>query len=356
MITKELLGLAINDCDDRYIDEAAGTITDKRNIKPFFLWNQTMTLGARVAVVMLVCLLVCGTGVAVAAVVSESFREYLTGIFGSESVTEMRFDNNVRKNDSSNPNPIAAASGTAVETETPPTPLVNPGRVDGEDTMIDMEKHSRIFGKRQVFIDRGHYDSDDNYITDEIYTLQDNDIVKLNPKHFEGTFENKNITFDYVVVDDEIVMTCNRSSDSCKYYLFSLTDGSVAYANIITDIDEDIIKKEYIIRLHLDTGKIESISNENMICNFVESPGGTHLLCNHRSDGYWSDFNLHTGEERKIDGIDGYAHTGQIRFLDEDHVLTLGEEIVTRTWDGATSKTGLRVVNLKTNKIEKTYP
>ena len=77
----------------------------------------------------------------------------------------------------------------------------------------------------------------------------------------------------------------------------------------------------------MDTNEIIKLSNDKMICNFVLSPNGKTLLCNFRTKGYWSVFDLKNKTEKKIKKsvINGYATTDEIVFVDDYHILTLGK-------------------------------
>ena len=72
--------------------------------------------------------------------------------------------------------------------------------------------------------------------------------------------------------------------------------------------------KETIAKINLDTNEIIKLSNDKMICNFVLSPNGKTLLCNFRTKGYWSVFDLKNKTEKKIKKsvINGYATTDEI--------------------------------------------
>ena len=86
-----------------------------------------------------------------------------------------------------------------------------------------------------------------------------------------------------------------------------------------------------------------------MICNFVMSPEGSKILCNHRGDGYWSVFDIASKTEKKISQklVNGYARTTEIEFLDENRILTYGESI----FKNSTEEDSTCVVNLQTMRI-----
>lgn len=62
---------------------------------------------------------------------------------------------------------------------------------------------------------------------------------------------------------------------------------------------EGTVVKETIVKINLDTNEIIKLSNDKMICNFVLSPNGKTLLCNFRSKGYWSVFDLKNKAEKE---------------------------------------------------------
>lgn len=117
------------------------------------------------------------------------------------------------------------------------------------------------------------------------------------------------------------------------------------------------VKKECLAEIHLDTKEVTQISNDQMICNFLMSPDGKIILCNHRSDGYWSVFDIAARTEKRIDSLDGYLHTDEIKFLDTYTVLAYGDPIVTKLPDGSfwmDSQT--YKIDLHTGEILEKYP
>ena len=57
-----------------------------------------------------------------------------------------------------------------------------------------------------------------------------------------------------------------------------------------------------------------------------------------------------SGDEKRIDNIDGYARSKEIRFVDEDHVLTLFME-----YKEDSEQAHTQLVNLNTDQVEKRY-
>ena len=68
-------------------------------------------------------------------------------------------------------------------------------------------------------------------------------------------------------------------------------------------------------------------------------------------EGYWTAFDLDSRTEKKINGIDGYAHTNEIIFQDDYHVLTYGDTYM----DGDTELVGTQVLDLKTGERTASY-
>lgn len=80
-------------------------------------------------------------------------------------------------------------------------------------------------------------------------------------------------------------------------------------------------------------------------CNMVMSPNGKIILMNYRADAYWTMLDLMTCRETRVDYIFPYAHTNEIKFIDDYMIATPGEdyEIAKNTY-----RTKLNLVDLKT--------
>ena len=171
-------------------------------------------------------------------------------------------------------------------------------------------------------------------------------LKKMTPVAFESVLDGEKCGFQYVASGNEI-------------YAFNYTGGITEifsyYKNgIIYGVrEEKNATKGYLVEINLAEKTLKKISGGNMICNFVMSPEGSKILCNHRGDGYWSVFDIASKTEKKISQklVNGYARTTEIEFLDENRILTYGESI----FKNSTEEDSTCVVNLQTMRIEKKY-
>ena len=256
--------------------------------------------GMRTAAI-LICILVFVTGITAAATSSDVFKEFLSGIFGQHKVTEIDRE---QKKDAQSSN------------------LQTPDIVAESDDTIDLKENMLVAGKQESFVSEYHYDKEDNEVVDCVYEVVKGGLRKLEPVQFQGNYDGKQFSFEYVTVGSEIYGF--NYSDNI-FEVFHYLNGDTVYAALYQMNADNEIKKECIAALNLKTGEVTKLSGDKMICNFVMSPGGKVILCNHRSDGYWSVFDLAEKTEKRVDKIDGYAHTDEIEFFDDYHILTLGE-------------------------------
>lgn len=286
-MTNKDLFYAIHECRDEYIVEV---IEDEINQRDAFFYKRKKQGVLKIAVVALICILAFGTGVSALAAVSDPFRNWLMKLFDGDKVT-MLYTN------------------------------------DKDNHVISLADSMLIAGEKESFVYRYHIEKEEE-IVDQVYTIQDDHLSPLTIHKFKGDYDGEPFEFQYVRKGKEIFAFHYQGSVG---QVFSVTEGNNAYIALYKlDETADIVEKECIAQLNLQTGKMKKISNDYMICNFVMSPNGKVLLCNHRSDKYWSSFDLKTGIEKKVKGINGYAHSDEIYFQDDRHILTLGEE----AWDG----------------------
>ena len=282
--------------------------------------------GMRTAAI-LICILVCITGITAAATSSDTFGEFLSDIFGQHKVTEIDRE---QKKDTKSSN------------------LQAPDIVAESDDTIDLKENMLVVGKQESFVSEYHFDKEDNEVVDRVYEVVKGGLRKLEPVKFKGNYDGEPFSFEYVTVGSEIY-GFNYSDDIAE--VFHYVNGDTVYAALYQMNTDNEIKKECIAALNLKTGEVTKLSGDNMICNFVMSPGGKVILCNHRSDGYWSVFDLAAKTEKRVYGIDGYAQTDEIEFVDDYHIITLGEPYFKDNTEYYTTQ----LINLSTGEIEKEY-
>ena len=214
---------------------------------------------------------------------STAFQTWLENIFGSGNVKE-----------------VVLTTPTALPT----------ADVKARDNTVPFQENTMVAGEKESFVCEYHFVGDQEQI-DQVYTVVSDGLKKMTPSTFEGEYNGTKFGFQYVISGNEI-------------YAFNYTGGM---SEVFFYYDKDTVygartdgdKKEYLLKINLSENTVEKISNDHMLCNFVMSPSGTKLLCNHRGDAYWSVFDVKTHTEKKIDTalVNGYARTSDIDFLDE---------------------------------------
>ena len=273
------------------------------------------------AAVSLVMVVVCATGITVGASTSDSFREFLQGVFGIKKVQEVKLE--TTKN-----------SEKTKECKTP----------EGE---IKLSDNMEVVGRNETFI--LEYSKDDSENVKNVYSVKNNRLPSEQANRFQGKYNDEDFSFDYIIKDKEI---CGFNYKGAISEVFPVVDGRTIYAALYK-VKNGTVKNETIAEIDLDTNEIVKISNDKMICNFVMSPNGKTLLCNFRSKGYWAIFDLDSKTEKKFNKnlINGYATVDEISFVDDYHILTLGKPFTKEK----TEYYSKYLINLKNGKVEKEF-
>lgn len=273
------------------------------------------------AAVSLVMVVVCATGITVGASTSDSFREFLQGVFGIKKVQEVKLE--TTKN-----------SEKTKECKTP----------EGE---IKLSDNMEVVGRNETFI--LEYSKDDSENVKNVYSVKNNRLLSEQANRFQGKYNDEDFSFDYIIKDKEI---CGFNYKGAISEVFPVVDGRTIYAALYK-VKNGTVKNETIAEIDLDTNEIVKISNDKMICNFVMSPNGKTLLCNFRSKGYWAIFDLDSKTEKKFNKnlINGYATVDEISFVDDYHILTLGKPFTKEK----TEYYSKYLINLKNGKVEKEF-
>lgn len=273
------------------------------------------------AAVSLVMVVVCATGITVGASTSDSFREFLQGVFGIKKVQEVKLE--TTKN-----------SEKTKECKTP----------EGE---IKLSDNMEVVGRNETFI--LEYSKDDSENVKNVYSVKNNRLLSEQANRFQGKYNDEDFSFDYIIKDKEI---CGFNYKGAISEVFPVVDGRTIYAALYK-VKNGTVKNETIAEIDLDTNEIVKISNDKMICNFVMSPNGKTLLCNFRSKGYWAIFDLDSKTEKKFNKnlINGYATVDEISFVDDYHILTLGKPFKKEK----TEYYSKYLINLKNGKVEKEF-
>ena len=344
---------AIHQCDDEYIEKTAERI--EKNLsrkspspKGFIprLWRHSAAFRAVAAIFL--CIVALGMGVSVLATASDAFREWLFDMFSGHEVTELHIGS---EGDAEEPGATDEPAGTKEgngETSQPDIPA-------DENQMLSLEEGMQIYGVNESFVCKVHYENDrEDEIVDKVYAIQGNGLRELPVYSFQGEYDGVPYSFEYAVIGNE-VLGFNGTGDFTR--LFHYKNGDIVYADLCHVGEDTIVQKECLVEINLRTEKVTKISNDKMICNFLMSPDGKIILCNHRSDEYWSVFDIAARTEKRIDSLLWYLHTDEIKFLDTYTVLAYGDPIETKMPDGSfwmDSQT--YKIDLHTGEILEKYP
>ena len=332
---------AIHQCDDECIEKTAERIEknlEKRDLSPNGwiprLWRHSAAF--RTAAAVLLCIVILGMSVSVLATASDAFREWLFDMFSGHEVTELN---------------IGGAGGAeegSGETSQPDIPA-------DENQMLSLEEGMQIYGVNESFVCKVNYENDgEDEIVDKVYAIQGNGLRELPVYSFRGEYDGVPYSFEYAVIGNE-VLGFNGTGDFGG--LFHYKNGDIVYADLWHVGEDTIVQKECLVEINLRTEEVTKISNDKMICNFLMSPDGKIILCNHRSAGYWSVFDITARTEKRIDSLLGNLHTDEIKFLDTYTVLAYGDSIETKLPDGSfwmDSQT--YKIDLHTGEILEKYP
>lgn len=271
--------------------------------------------------VSLAIVVVCATGITVGASTSDSFREFLQGVFGIKKVQEVKLE----------------TTTNSEKTEECKT-------LEGE---IKLSDNMEVVGRNETFI--LEYSKDNSENVKNVYSIKNNKLLSEQVNRFQGKYNDEDFSFDYIIKDKEI---CGFNYKGAVSEIFPVMKGRTIYAALYQE-EKGKVVNEAIAEIDLDTNEIEKISNDKMICNFVMSPNGKTLLCNFRSKEYWSVFDLENKTQKKLKKrvMNGYTTADEISFVDDYHILTLGKPFT----KDKTEYYSKYLINLKTRKVEKEF-
>lgn len=284
------------DIDNKYIAEALESDHHKNSSykKPFILYK-------KLAAAAIICIIVLGTCVSVAATSSDIFRNWLLKNFFGNKITKVEIpleENNNIDNDN------------------------HTGKADlpaDNNSHLELKNNMGVYGTKESFVCQYH--TDNEIIIDHVYSIQDNGLKELRTKTFTGEYDGTVFSFEYAVINNEILGFNLNGSISGVFHYY---DNGIVYANL--DItDDNTILKGCIAMLDMDTGSVTKLTNDNTIGNMVMSPNGKIILINYRADGFWTAFNIAARTEKRMKWINGYAHNDEILFKDDYHLLAYGD-------------------------------
>ncbi len=321
MMDKEQLFMAIHQCDDRYVEEAIEEI-EKQGGRRAKKGRSSVMRGAVIAAC---CLLLIGTGVTVVA--ADTFQNWLKKTFFGYEVTKVSVSEQEDTGETEHKADIEA----------------------DENDLLQLKGDVQFYkGDQESFICETSSDGD-NETVKKVYRIWGNGLKQLDISQFRGgDYDGIPFHFDYAVIEGEIL---GFHQSEAINQVYPVLDGDSAYVELL-QVDGDTVTKGCIAKINLKTGAMEKITDDDMICNTFMAPGGKRILCNHRSDGYWTVLDLSTRTETRLEGVNGYLHTDEISFIDEDRIFTMSDEEYEDKRDGATYIYPVCcVTDLRTGKI-----
>ncbi|MEG0277540.1 MAG: hypothetical protein RR630_10975, partial [Coprobacillus sp.] len=135
-------------------------------------------------------------------------------------------------------------------------------------------------------------------------------------EHYEGVINQQEYSFDYVI-DNDRIFSFHHTGVILKTYA-PIFNNKIYVWLTISD-------KNNLGILDLKTKEISLITDDNISVNSIVSPQGDNILIN-KSDQYWTVYNRESKKETRINDISPYAHSNEIRFIDENHIQTFGSD------------------------------
>ena len=313
--------------------------SDKPNNRPSFIKRCLPFTGLPLINAAAILILVLAVGFGAAAATSGKFHNWIFTAFSKQDIQKAELN-------TSAPDKISSDNGQS----TASNPDNNIDIKADKNNHLSLGKNIDLVGDKESFIYKYHKNGDDE-IVDEVYSIQDNGLSKLAIKTFSGTYYGSSFSFDYSVINKEIfAFNQTGTLDGVDYVM----DGDTVYA-YFSKVKGDTVLKSSVAKLNLKAETIDKFTDDNKICNTKMSPNGKMILFNYRAKGYWTALDTSTGKERKIPGIDGYNHESQIKFIDDYHVLSL---LVISTGNNAktySEQVCTNLIDLTTGKTLHTY-
>lgn len=316
-MNKKIVEQMLMDIDEKYLTEVMQA--KKSNHQ-----NTTGAAWKKIAAAAVIGVILLGTGISVAATASDTIQNWLARNFSGHEVNKVEDINSI---------------GITSVYEKIAIPI-------DQNAHLSLAENMLIAGKKESFVYQFHYEGDDE-VVDEVYSIHEEGLRYLQRQTFHGDYDGEEFSFDYAIIHQEIF---GFNTQGGVNEIFHYIDGDKVYANL-GQIDGDTFVKGCIAECNLKTGKVTKLTNDQTIGNMIMSPEGKIILINYRAEGYWTAFDLDSRTEKRIDGINGYAHTDEVIFQDDYHVLTYGDTYM----DGDTEMTGTQILDLKTGERTASY-
>jgi hypothetical protein len=210
------------------------------------------------------------------------------------------------------------------------------------DDVEIVENNSRIpindmrefYIKNGLFLYRYKEDEDGNETVTKVYQLNNHVLTKIDTMSINFRYNNENCSFQYVTNNNDI-------------FAFNYSNSII---DILPCINNNVVylcmRDDNIISLNINTKEINQITHDSKSVNPIMSPNGKTILIN-KQDEYWTVYDTMTNVEKKVNDINGYAHSNEIYFIDDYTVSTYHTYDMNDTADKGSE---MYVIDLKTLK------
>lgn len=165
-----------------------------------------------------------------------------------------------------------------------------------------------------------HEDNQGNEIIEKMSIFDEGKFVEVKLQHYKGEYNHSKFSFDYYQRNDDIY-TFNHEG-YIQYTLYKLVDNDLYFGS----------SDNNLCSLNMVSGEITKITDDNSSVNFCLSPHQKNILIN-KNDAYWTVYNIKTKEERKVEGLSGYALNNEYCFMDDWTILCFQGDDQTRKID-----------------------
>lgn len=153
------------------------------------------------------------------------------------------------------------------------------------------------------------YEDNHQEKVDKVFVFKDGQYVEKQLQHM--TIKDESLSFDYIIEENNIL----AFDDNNQINFHHVYNNGLIYYEAI---DHNIYS------LDMNTKIMTNLTNDGISMNSIMSPKGRYILMN-KNDQYWTCYDTEKQTERKVPGINSYAHSNTIDFLDENHVMTYND-------------------------------
>ena len=295
---------AINTCDDVFIKEVVLDMENRRKKQDrfkrlFFNKNQHLS-GIRIVAAIVLFIVILGVGVKTTAHISTLFRDWMENVFQKSDVTEIVPDSKT---------------------------------VDMGDSKISLKNDVQVTGQNETFLYETSYDGTEEKV-EKVFSIEGEKQKELLKKKFEGHYKHLEISFEYLMIDNEIFA---YNIHGAVEKVFPVIQQNTVYVVLETSAKEYTQNSSQngkrLVAINLKTGEIQSELASKTVIDFVMAPNGRYALVQYnliQSDGSvkrkWTSFDLQTKEEKNLEKLENKnLKIDTSNFIDTTHIAVGGK-------------------------------